>query len=133
MILLKSNPTADRNNMVFVNDQMDPIADKTAATLTKYSIAFTNTSDVTAFEIGGITYTLAAAIDISTAAGALALIAAIEDQLVALGYDWDSETIAEFDIDTTTTNIYVGLSQIVFDQLNATVFVAGDTATWGLS
>lgn len=131
MILKKTNTTADANNAVFISDLGNPLLTDAKSTLTKYSIAFTNTSDVTAFEVGGITYTLDAAIDVATAAGAEALIAAIKAQLVALGYDADNDSWIDYDIDTTTTNFFTDFSQIVFDQLNATVFVAGDTTEFG--
>lgn len=133
MILKKINATADKNNAVYLSEQQDPILDLAAATLTKYSVNFTNTSDVTAIEIGGVTYTLASAIDISTEAGCQELQTAVEGLLHDVGYQWDGEHPFHYDIDTTTTRIYTPFSQIVFDQINATAFVAGATTSYGIS
>lgn len=131
MILKKTNTTADPNNAVFISDLGNPLLTDSKATLTKYAIAFTNTSDVTTFTVGGVAYTLDAAIDIDSAAGAEALIAAIEAQLKALGYASDSEEWIDYDIDGTTTRLFTGFSQIVFDALNATAFTTNGTTSFG--
>lgn len=131
MILLKTNTTADPNNAVFISSLGNPLLTDAKATLTKYAMAFTNTTDVSTFEVGGVTYTLDAAIDVSTAAGAEALIAAIVAQLKALGYASDSENWISYDIDSTTTRFFTGFSQIVFDTLNATAFTTNGTTEFG--
>lgn len=133
MILLKANTDAAKDNAVYINSRQDPILDQAAVTLTKYTCAFTNTSAVTAVEINGTTYTLDNSIDVSTAAGALALIAEIETILHNLGYQWDGEHPVWYKIVTTVTTFYTPFSQVVFDQINSTAFSTGDTTSFGLS
>jgi hypothetical protein len=133
MILLKVNRTAAKENAVHISELQDPFLDQTPATLTKYVCAFTNTTDVSTVEIGGIEYTLDAAIDVSTAAGATALIEDIADILQSVGYGWDGELPLHFLIATTTTTFYTGVSQVVFDNINATAFTTDGTTVYGLS
>lgn len=133
MILKKINPTADVNNAVYLSELQDPILDQAAVTLTKYSVAFTNSAAVATVEIGGVTYTPDANIDISDAEGCQELVAYVESVLHSLGYQWDGEHPIHYELDGATTNLFTPFSQIVFDQINATAFVVGDTTEYGLS
>lgn len=136
MILLKVNRTAAKENAVFISELQDPILDQSPGTLTKYSVAFTNTTDVSTVTIGGTVYTLSAVADAGEVIGADSVVREIEEILDELGYAWDAEHCVHYEIDGTTTTFYTDFSQVVFDDINATAWVAGtgaDVTVYGLS
>jgi len=132
MILLKENPTADINNAVFINAQQDIIDEPNNKTLTRYSIAFTNTAAVTVLEVGGVDYAIDS-IDVSTVAGADAFVEAAAVILNSLGYQWEGEKPFHYKIVTTVTTFYSDYSEVVLDEINDTVWVAGATTSFGVN